>query len=323
MDNNYPLFSCIIITYNKFLYLFDAISSVLNQNYSNIELIVSDDGSVEFPEEDVKKYIEKNKGNNLKRYNIIHQKINIGTVKNINSALKIIKGEYFFIMGGDDMLYELYTINKIVEKFNLMGSNIISFCRQRCTEKEMKPIKLMPDKKLLKYINKLNSAKSQYLSFSKGMFYDAYSGSGVSYKTSFIKQMGYFDERYHLIEDATFFLKITRLGYKIDNSFEVVSTKYREGGISNGYVKEMSKVTKMQIQDMIELYKAEIEPNENKFPFWQRRYMKYVQLKRCLLITKNIKNFNLKQIYLAVKYPDSILQSIIYKIFRKVYKVYN
>ena len=40
--------SVIILTYNQMDYLYDAIKSVLNQDYPNIELIVSDDASCNF-----------------------------------------------------------------------------------------------------------------------------------------------------------------------------------------------------------------------------------------------------------------------------------
>lgn len=43
------LISISILTYRNYRYLYEALESVFSQDYSNIELIVSDDGSDNFP----------------------------------------------------------------------------------------------------------------------------------------------------------------------------------------------------------------------------------------------------------------------------------
>lgn len=318
-----PLFSCVIATYNKFEYLFEAIKSVLNQNYPKIELIVADDGSDNFPFEEVENYIANKMNSNIVRYKILHQNINVGTVKNINTALREIQGEYFLSMAGDDALYSSSTIGAIVEKFLLMDSNIISFSRQRCTESGMKPIRIMPTGQVYKFIYRLDSPEKQYHAFAQGMFFDAFSGSSISCKTSFMKKMGYYDERYRLVEDATFFMKVTRLGYKIDSAFDVIITKYREGGISNSKSDKYAKIRKIMVQDLIELYKTEILPNKKQFNLFERRYMKYVQSKRCLSILEDSQIIKKKQFILLFKYPDAIVRGCIYKIFRRKYNIRN
>ena len=56
MDN---LVSVIIRTWNRSKYLKEAIDSVLNQTYKNIEIIVVDDGSTDNTADIVKAYGEK------------------------------------------------------------------------------------------------------------------------------------------------------------------------------------------------------------------------------------------------------------------------
>ena len=56
-----PLVTIVTLTYKKFNDLKKCIHSVLIQNYPNIEYIISDDGSENFPYEEIKKYIEENK----------------------------------------------------------------------------------------------------------------------------------------------------------------------------------------------------------------------------------------------------------------------
>ena len=53
--------SAIILCYHKFDFIYDAILSVLEQDYESIELIISDDGSPHFPEDDIRAFIQKNK----------------------------------------------------------------------------------------------------------------------------------------------------------------------------------------------------------------------------------------------------------------------
>ena len=87
------MISIILLSYNSGDYLYEAIDSILKQDYPLIELIVSDDGSKNFEEEKLRKYIDDNARDNI-TYSIIHRKKNIGTVKNINNALAVSKGEY-------------------------------------------------------------------------------------------------------------------------------------------------------------------------------------------------------------------------------------
>ena len=80
--------SVIILTYNQMDYLYDAIKSVLNQDYPNIELIVSDDASCNFQKGMLEKFIEENKTDNIKNTIIIVNSSNVGTVKILMGLLK-------------------------------------------------------------------------------------------------------------------------------------------------------------------------------------------------------------------------------------------
>ena len=52
-------FSLIITHYNQMKYIKEAILSVLNQNYKNIEIIVSDDHSKEFDKDKIEEIFKK------------------------------------------------------------------------------------------------------------------------------------------------------------------------------------------------------------------------------------------------------------------------
>ena len=47
-----------MLTYKKFDYLYEALDSVFIQDYPNIEIIIGDDCSPEFPRKEIDQYIE-------------------------------------------------------------------------------------------------------------------------------------------------------------------------------------------------------------------------------------------------------------------------
>ncbi len=87
-NDNGGLVSYLIPSYNHIKYVKNAIDSVLNQTYKNIELIVCDDcssdGSIEFLEQ-----YSKDKG-----FIFIKNTINIGSAKTCQKLMDLAKGVY-------------------------------------------------------------------------------------------------------------------------------------------------------------------------------------------------------------------------------------
>lgn len=98
-----PLVSIIVITYNSALFVEETLNSVSGQNYSNLELIVTDDGSSDETIEIVNRWILKN-GSTLKRCQVVTVQNNTGLVSNINRGIKACKGEWIKLIAGDDTL---------------------------------------------------------------------------------------------------------------------------------------------------------------------------------------------------------------------------
>ncbi|MGI2109501.1 glycosyltransferase family 2 protein [Shewanella frigidimarina] len=109
-----PKVSVIIPCYNHDKYIKKAILSVLNQSYSNIELIVIDDGS----KDNSVKIIE---GINTLYNNkfIFIKQSNIGLSSTLNKALHIASGKYFTTCASDDLLHE----SKIEKQITFFKSN--------------------------------------------------------------------------------------------------------------------------------------------------------------------------------------------------------
>lgn len=228
-----PLISVVTITYNNFDYLFENIDSVLMQNYENIEYIIADDGSNNFPRNDVIKHISKKKKQNIKKVVYLFAENNKGTVKNLDSAYKIASGKYLIPLSQDDAFIDESVITKIVNKMEENMFNIL-FTSRLAFDRENHPQFFMPHYMDRNKIAHINSAERQYQAFVTGEHYNMASGSVMCLKKDFYAQLDGFDKRFRLWEDGPFILKVTGAGYALNFSFDIVSIKYRLGGISSG-----------------------------------------------------------------------------------------
>lgn len=93
-----PIVSIITPCYNQSKYIAEAIDSVISQTFSDWELIVVDDGSVDDSADIVKQYCEKDL-----RIKYFHQK-NSGPSYARNIGVSKSNGKYLFFLDGDDMI---------------------------------------------------------------------------------------------------------------------------------------------------------------------------------------------------------------------------
>lgn len=101
--------SIIIVLYNSDMIKADrTIKSALSQKSIDFEIIVSDDGSKEDPTDKIKAIFKKY---NFTNYKINVNSKNVGTVKNILSALKLSSGKYVYCISPGDMIYDDNTIS--------------------------------------------------------------------------------------------------------------------------------------------------------------------------------------------------------------------
>ncbi len=97
VTHSHPFFSVIIPTYNVADYIRSTVKSVLNQKFSDFELIIIDDGS-----KDETPNILKEIGTRDSRVKIILQ-ANQGVSCARNAGIKAAKGEYIAFLDGDDL----------------------------------------------------------------------------------------------------------------------------------------------------------------------------------------------------------------------------
>lgn len=95
---NPPLVSILIAAFNEEKYILEAINSCLNQTYSHIEIIVTDDGSLDATHEIVDQHFRSDP-----RVQIFRLPENKGKVAAFNKCFEHSKGDYIAIMGADDI----------------------------------------------------------------------------------------------------------------------------------------------------------------------------------------------------------------------------
>lgn len=94
LKKNLPLISVVITNYNYEEFIKQAIDSVINQTYKNLEIILIDDASNDNSRKIYERFREKIK--------IVEHKANIGITKTRNEALKLVSGKYMIFLDADD-----------------------------------------------------------------------------------------------------------------------------------------------------------------------------------------------------------------------------
>ncbi len=111
--------SIVVAIYNVKPYLNKCIESIVNQNYSNIQIILVNDGSTDDSDEICKKYIDDY------RVTLINQ-TNAGLSSARNEGIKYVKGDYFFFVDGDDYI-EPDACEKIIRIIDEQRLDMIAF----------------------------------------------------------------------------------------------------------------------------------------------------------------------------------------------------
>ena len=105
----HPLVSITIFSYNQSSYICAAIDSVINQTYTNLEIIIVDNGSTDGSKDLIQKYLSD------KRVVFLNYTENKKFSIRQNEACTLSKGKYIGILYADDY----YLLDKIEKQVNL------------------------------------------------------------------------------------------------------------------------------------------------------------------------------------------------------------
>lgn len=117
-NENQPLVSIIVPTYNVERYVEECIESLLNQTYSNLEIIVLDDGSTDATVYLLKQYEDK--------IHLIANSNNKGQGARRNEGIKLAQGKYIYFVDSDDWI-EPETVEETVTQLEQTQAEIVRF----------------------------------------------------------------------------------------------------------------------------------------------------------------------------------------------------
>lgn len=216
-----PLVSILVITYNSSQTVLETLESAKNQDYKNIELIVSDDCSTDDTVEKCKKWLDAHTGR-FTRTLLVETKRNNGVSANCNRAISAAQGEWGKLIAGDDILLPnciedniMYILQNpdavfVFSKLKVFGGH------RRQRERQ--------EKQVIDYSFFTMSPKEQFERIKYG--------SCLPTASAFcnINKMRYlglrYDERIPLLEDRPMWITVIKKGLKF-HFFEKETVMYR------------------------------------------------------------------------------------------------
>ncbi len=207
MSDNFPKISVIMPFYNAESYIGQAIESILNQSFSNFELILINDASNDNSEEIIARYLKD------KRIIYIKNNFNKGIVYNLNAGLKLAKSEIIARMDGDDISNK----ERFAKQYDFLQNNsdisvVGSFVKiiDGLGRQIDKRTKLLDPEKI----------KNDLIVYSPLVH------PSVMFRKSHVLAVGGYREKCIYVEDVDLWYRLAYSGYKISNIPEFL-LKYR------------------------------------------------------------------------------------------------
>lgn len=192
--------SIIIPVYNAEKYIKKCLDSVINQTYTNLEIILVDDGSQDNGGKICDEYSQKDK-----RIKILH-KTNQGVSEARNSGINMVTGEYFYLLDADDFI-DLDTINIFQKRAKETHSDILIGKLTKVDENGIIVERGISFDKCRIEMNDLVKSKEKF-KFFFGKSYGACAGNKL-YRFKFVESLNIkFEKDIYFGEDLLFNLKL-------------------------------------------------------------------------------------------------------------------
>ena len=201
--------SIIVITYNSDDYVFQTLESIKNQSCKNFEVLVCDDGSSDKTVKICETWSLENQNVSVR---ILADGVNRGIPGNCNKGIIASKGTWIKLIAGDDLLHKdcLLKLKEEYEKTNL-SLYVGKFKTFKTVANKNKYLSTFPQNKDLSFFQKSAEQQLQRLLTDSFNFAPA-----VFIAKSLFEKYGLFDERFKLLEDLPYWIKLTENGIKFN-----------------------------------------------------------------------------------------------------------
>jgi glycosyltransferase involved in cell wall biosynthesis len=176
MSNSQPLVSIALCTYNGAAYLSAQLYTLVNQTYTNIEIIAVDDQSTDDTLIILNQYAGKYP--NIKVY---RNEQNLGYIKNYEKAILLATGDLIAPADQDD----IWELNKIALMVNAIGNNLLIYHDSAFINQEGSPIN-----------RKVSDVRNFYRGIDSRVFLfeNCVSGHAMLFKRELLKYFGGFNK---------------------------------------------------------------------------------------------------------------------------------
>lgn len=276
------LVSVIIPTYNRAHTLPRSIESVLNQSYSNFELIIVDDGSTDETADVIKQY-------NDSRIRYFHTE-NRGACAARNFGIKKARGEYISFQDSDDFWYP----EKLQAELHCLAKNDadIVFCKmQSIDETSGRFLSVVPSKK-------------QRNTFENLLISNFISTQMILMKTSIAKE-NLFNVKYPRFQDWEYVIRLYGK-YKFVFCNQILVTQYLQSdSITKNKLKTI-EAYKLLLQDYYHVY--------NSYPF------ALAKLYKNIATSISLYDFNQSKYYLKKSLKTKFLVKTFFLFFYTIFR---
>lgn len=267
-----PLVSIIVMTYNSSQYLLETLESARSQTYPHIELLITDDCSVDNTVELAESWIEKHSCRFV-RCEVITTPINTGIPANCNRGVKSSDGEWVKIIAGDDILTDTCLdtfISEIVKNPDLRF--IASDVQYINSDGETVDNRDFRFNAIRGYFFSLKPEDQLKLYARFPLFLNSPS---FFMEKSTLQSINYFDEEFRMYDDLPLIFKILEKGIRIDY-LDKKTVKYRiyENSLSRTNNKVINAIRNKEQIECFKKYREKYLNNMNPidltvmYDFW-------------------------------------------------------
>jgi glycosyltransferase involved in cell wall biosynthesis len=255
--------SIIVNFHNGEQYLNECINSIVNQDYDNLEIILWDNSSTDKSIDIIKKFKDS-------RIKYFYNKKKEPLYKARNSAILSSTGDLIAFLDCDDWWEKDY-ISSRVDFFSNKNFSY-SYCNVNCYYEKNKKIKL--------YKNYLLPEGKIYNLLAKDYFIII---SGVIFKKEIFLKLGMFNEKFNIIGDYDFIMKISKLYNAHAISLPLLNYRVHQ----NNFSKLNSEMFYKEYNDWFnENLNAQNNHNFLEYKNYFKNRLSYLEISHLLLNTK-------------------------------------